>query len=201
MSFRGFLFCQKVSAKSPSLQHCCLTSKPTCAFPQGFGRCQSLMLPRRLNSVPAHKPLSTVSTTGSQPSFVPTRRQTSWQEKAYKPPTPWQAASRSPIGSVDEAFEFQSLQSSVASNVKAAAQRRSLPEPPDEWKRRVSLDPPAVSKGHFHEAPVFQAPAMSRTFPPKKPAFYGPPFRPAQPLRPSNRPTFGYMGQVTSPTQ
>ncbi|XP_076004181.1 synaptopodin 2b [Genypterus blacodes] len=158
----------------------------------GFGRSQSLMQPRRPDSVPAHRPLFAVSTPGSQPSFVPPHRQTSWQEKAFKPPTPWQAASRSPLGSVDEAFVFHSLQSSVASNVKALAQRRSLPEPPDEWKRRVSLDPAAVSKGHFHEAPVFQAPALSRTFSPEKPAFYGPPFRPAQPMRPSNRPTFGY---------
>ncbi|KAF7666249.1 hypothetical protein LDENG_00112770 [Lucifuga dentata] len=167
----------------------------------GFGRSHSLMLPRRLNSVPASKSMSPVSTPGSQPSFVPTQRQASWQEKAYKPPTPWEAASRSSIGSVDEAFVFQSLQSSVASNVKSAAQHRSLPEPPDEWKQRVSLDPAAVSKGHFHAAPAFQAPAMSRTFSPEKPAFYGPPFRPAQPLSPASRPTIGYVGQVTSPTK
>uniref|UniRef100_A0AAQ6A4J3 Synaptopodin 2b n=1 Tax=Amphiprion ocellaris TaxID=80972 RepID=A0AAQ6A4J3_AMPOC len=148
---------------------------------------RSLSLPQRLNSMPPGL-LSPVSPLGIQPSLLPTQRRTSFQEKVFKPPSPWEAASRSPIGSVDEAFLFQSLPSSVASNVKAAGHRRSLPEPPDEWKRRVSLDPAAVSKSHYHHtAPVFQAPSMSRTFSPEKPAFYGPPFRPAQPLRPASR--------------
>lgn len=168
---------------------------------QGFGRSRSLSLPRRLNSVSSPGHMSPVSTPGCQPSYLPTQRQTSFQEKAYKLLTPWEAASRSPIGSVDEAFLFQSLPSSLASNVKSAGHRRSLPEPPDEWKRRVSLDPAPVSKGHYHAAPAFQAPSMSRTFSPETPAFYGPPFRPAQPLRPASRASIGYMGQGTSPTQ
>ncbi|XP_045902791.1 synaptopodin-2 isoform X2 [Micropterus dolomieu] len=166
----------------------------------GFGRSRSLSLPRQLNSVPSPGLLSPVSTPGMQSSFLPAQRQTSLQEKVYKPLSPWEAASRSPIGSVDQAFVFQSLPSSIAANVKAAGQRRSLPEPPDEWKRRVSLDPAAVSKGHYHAAPAFQAPSMSRTFSPEKPAFYGPPFRPAQPVRPASRASTGYMGQGSSPT-
>uniref|UniRef100_A0A3B5B334 Synaptopodin 2b n=1 Tax=Stegastes partitus TaxID=144197 RepID=A0A3B5B334_9TELE len=167
----------------------------------GFGRSRSLSLPHRLNSMPPGL-LSPVSPSGIQPPFLPTQRRTSFQEKVYKPPSPWEAASRSPIGAVDEAFLFQSLPSSVASNVKAAGHRRSLPEPPDEWKRRVSLDPAAVSKSHYHHtAPAFQAPSMSRTFSPEKPAFYGPPFRPAQPLRPANRASIGFMAQGCSPTK
>lgn len=146
--------------------------------------------------------LSPASTPGIQPPFLFTHRQTSCQERAYKPLSPWEAASKSPIGSVDEAFVFQSLPSSVASSVKAAGHRRSLPEPPDEWKRRVSLDPAAVSMGHYHAAPAFQAPSMSRTFSPEKPAFYGPPFRPAQPLRSASRASIhGYMGQGSNPTK
>lgn len=145
--------------------------------------------------------LSPVSTPGAQASSLPAQRQTFFQENFYKPPSPWEAATRSPFGSVDEAFVFQSLPSSVASNVKAAGQRRSLPEPPDEWKRRVSLDPAAVSKSHYHAAPAFQAPVLGRTFSPEKPAFYGPPFRPAQPLRPASRASTGYMGQGSSPTK
>ncbi|XP_029296829.1 synaptopodin-2 [Cottoperca gobio] len=160
----------------------------------GYGRSRSLSLPRRLNSMTSPRLLSPASTPGIQSSFLPTQRQTSYQEKVYKPLSPWEAASRSIIGSVDDAFVFQSLPSSVACNVKAAEHRRSLPEPPDEWKRRVSLDPAAVSMGHYRAAPAFQAPFMSRTFLPEKPAFYGPPFRPAQPLRPASRASIGYMG-------
>nr|XP_020457659.1 synaptopodin-2-like isoform X2 [Monopterus albus] len=161
---------------------------------EGFGRSRSLSLPRRLNSMPSPRLLSPVSTPGTQSLFLPMQRQTSFQEKVYKPPTPWEAASRSPIGSVDEAFVSQSLPSSVASNIKAAGLLKSLPEPPDELKCRVSLDPAAVSKGHY------EAPSTSRTFSPEKPAFYGPPFKPAQPLWPAARATIGYMGQGSCPT-
>ncbi|XP_028445136.1 synaptopodin-2 [Perca flavescens] len=167
----------------------------------GFGRSRSLSLPKRLNSMPSPRVGSPASTLGIQSSFLPAQRQTSFQEKVYKPLSPWDAASRSPIGSVDDAFVFQSLPSSIASNVKATAHRRSLPEPPDEWKRRVSLDPAAVSMGRYHAAPAFQAPFMSRTFSPEKPAFYGPPFRPAQPLGPDSRASIGYMGHGSSPTK
>ena len=170
-------------------------------FSQAFGRSRSLSLPKRLNSMPSLGLLSPVSTPGAQASFLPAQRQTIVQENVYKPPSPWEAASKSPLGSVDEAFVFQSLPSSVASNVRAAGQRRSLPEPPDEWKRRVSLDPAAVSKSHYHAAPACQAPSLSRTFSPEKPTFYGPPFRPAQPLGPASKAGAGYMGQGYNPTK
>ncbi|KAK2817097.1 hypothetical protein Q5P01_025288 [Channa striata] len=104
----------------------------------GFSRSRSLSLPRQLSAVSSPGLMSPVSTPGTQPLYSPSLRQ------VYKTPTPWEAASRSPAGSVDEAFLFQSLPSSVAYNVKAAGHRRSLPEPPDEWKRRVSLDPAAT---------------------------------------------------------
>ncbi|XP_039880056.1 synaptopodin-2 isoform X2 [Simochromis diagramma] len=158
----------------------------------GFGRSRSLSLPQRLSSMPSPGHLSPVST----PGVLPIQRQTSFQEKVRKPLTPWEAASRSPIGSVDEAFLF--LPSSAATNAKAAKHRGSLPEPPEEWKRRVSLDPAPVSKSHYHhEAPAFHILTKSRTFSPEKPAFYGPPFRPAQPLRAS----IGQMAQGFSPTK
>ncbi|XP_063331345.1 synaptopodin-2 isoform X2 [Pelmatolapia mariae] len=165
---------------------------PTKSPGSGFGRSRSLSLPQRLNSMPSPGHLSPVST----PGVLPIQRQTSFQEKVRKPLTPWEAASRSPIGSVDEAFLF--LPSSAATNAKAAKHRGSLPEPPEEWKRRVSLDPAPVSKSHYHhEAPAFHILTKSRTFSPEKPAFYGPPFRPAQPLRAS----IGQMAQSFSPTK
>ncbi|AWP05542.1 putative synaptopodin-2-like [Scophthalmus maximus] len=101
----------------------------------GFGRSRSLSLPRQLNSMPSPRLLSPMSAPGTRASFLPAQRQTSFQENVYKPLSPWEAASRNLLGSVDEAF--RSLPSSVASNVKVAGQRRSLPEPPDEWKRRT----------------------------------------------------------------
>ncbi|XP_031608155.1 synaptopodin-2 [Oreochromis aureus] len=165
---------------------------PTKSPGSGFGRSRSLSLPQRLNSMPSPGHLSPVST----PGVLPIQRQTSFQEKVRKPLTPWEAASRSPIGSVDDAFLF--LPSSAATNAKAAKHRGSLPEPPEEWKRRVSLDPAPVSKSHYHhEAPAFHILTKSRTFSPEKPAFYGPPFRPAQPLRAS----IGQMAQGFSPTK
>lgn len=155
----------------------------------------------QLSAVPCAGLLSPESTPGIHSSFLPAQRQRSLQEKVYKPLSPWQAASRSLIGSVDEAFVFQSHPSSVASNVIAAGHHRSLPEPPDEWKRRVSLEPAAVSMGHYHTAPAFQAPSMSRTFSPEKPAFFVPHFRPAQPLRPASKASIGYMAQGSNPTK
>ncbi|KAM8879024.1 synaptopodin-2 isoform 1-T2 [Spinachia spinachia] len=185
------------SALSPSPDNASeriVQSKAAKSPVSAFGRSRSLSLPRRLNSMPSPTP-------GIQSSYLPTQRQTSFQEKVSKPLSPWEAASRSLIGSVDDAFGFQSLPSSVASNVQAAGHRRSLPEPPEEWKRRVSLDPAPVSMGHYHAAPAFQAPFVSRTFPPERPAFYGPPFRPAQPLRAVSGAGIGYMGQGYRPTK
>ncbi|NXP12800.1 SYNP2 protein, partial [Thinocorus orbignyianus] len=66
-------------------------------------------------------------------------------DRPGKRPTPWEAAARSPLGLVDEAFGPQSMQESIAANVVSAALRKTLPEPPDEWKQKVSYDPPAPS--------------------------------------------------------
>ncbi|XP_005044666.1 PREDICTED: synaptopodin-2 isoform X2 [Ficedula albicollis] len=66
-------------------------------------------------------------------------------DKPGKRLTPWEAAARSPLGLVDEAFAPQSMQESIAANVVSAARRKTLPEPPDEWKLKVSYEPPAPS--------------------------------------------------------
>uniref|UniRef100_A0A3P9JPN2 Synaptopodin 2b n=1 Tax=Oryzias latipes TaxID=8090 RepID=A0A3P9JPN2_ORYLA len=121
----------------------------------GFGRSRSLSLSQRLNSAP----VSSLLSPGDRPSFLPTR-QTSFQEKLPKPPTPWEAASKSPTGTVDDAFN--GLPSYIASKVNCAAHRRSLSEPPEDWKRRVSLDCAAVSRCH-HSAPAFQPLSMKKT--------------------------------------
>uniref|UniRef100_A0A3Q3X1E5 Uncharacterized protein n=1 Tax=Mola mola TaxID=94237 RepID=A0A3Q3X1E5_MOLML len=94
----------------------------------------------------------------TQASAAPSARQTSWLEKAYKPLTPWEAASRHPLGLVDEAFAFQDLQQTLASNVHLAAQRKVLPEPPAEWKARVSYQAPQKTGSHTWS----QGPSQSR---------------------------------------
>ncbi|NXM70940.1 SYNP2 protein, partial [Serilophus lunatus] len=66
-------------------------------------------------------------------------------DKPGKRLTPWEAAARSPLGLVDEAFGPQNMQESIAANVVSAARRKTLPEPPDEWKQKVSNEPPAPS--------------------------------------------------------
>ncbi|XP_065541635.1 synaptopodin-2 [Lathamus discolor] len=59
--------------------------------------------------------------------------------------TPWEAASRPPLGLVDEAFGPQNMQESIAANVVSAARRKTFPEQPDEWKQKVSYEPPVAS--------------------------------------------------------
>eukprot|EP00063_Salmo_salar_P036477 XP_014011312.1 PREDICTED: uncharacterized protein LOC106577620 [Salmo salar] len=86
---------------------------------------------------PSYKPLVQASSAQAPPG-----RQTSWLDRSYKPPSPWEAAAHHPMGLVDEAFAFQNLQQAIAFNVRSAAQRKLLPEPPAEWKARVSYDPP-----------------------------------------------------------
>lgn len=110
---------------------------------KALGRSYSLSPPARVPSTAqksvsassSPKPLAKASTT------TPVR-QTPWLEKGRKPLQPWEAASRHPLGLVDEAFAFQSLQQSLATNVRLAAQRKMLPEPPAEWKARVSYEAP-----------------------------------------------------------
>ncbi|XP_025046470.1 synaptopodin-2 isoform X2 [Pelodiscus sinensis] len=64
-------------------------------------------------------------------------------DKPGKRLTPWEAAAKSPLGLVDDAFGPQNIQESIAANVVSAARRKTLPEPPDDWKQRVSCMPPA----------------------------------------------------------
>lgn len=46
---------------------------------------------------------------------------------------------------MDEAFGPQNIQESIAANVVSAARRKTLPEQPDEWKQKVSYEPPVAS--------------------------------------------------------
>ncbi|XP_007232819.3 synaptopodin-2 [Astyanax mexicanus] len=143
-----------------------------------YSRSRSMSLPRRLSSMSTLSPLSSP---GIYPTRSPLERHLSWVEPFQKPLSPWEAAARSPLGLVEEAFGPQSVQEAISSSVHSAAHRKSLPEPPLEWKRRVSNDP--------IPPPRATPPTLSITLParpsvpdPEKLIVYGPPFRPAQPL-------------------
>ncbi|XP_029382412.1 synaptopodin-2 isoform X2 [Echeneis naucrates] len=105
--------------------------------PNSLGRSYSLSPPARVASR-GHKSASPSSSPkpATRASTTPPPRQTSLLEKAHKPPTPWEAASRHPLGLVDEAF--RNTHQTLASNIRLAAQRKILPEPPAGWKARVS---------------------------------------------------------------
>ncbi|KAK7909735.1 hypothetical protein WMY93_014419 [Mugilogobius chulae] len=106
----------------------------------------------------------------SPPARVPFTGQQSLSPRPRKPLTPWEAASRHPLGLVDEAFEVQDLQHTLASSVHLAAQRKILPEPPADWQARVSYQAPkksgsqtwSQSRGHTRAPlPSFVSPTKS----------------------------------------
>uniref|UniRef100_A0ACB8E8P2 Uncharacterized protein n=1 Tax=Sphaerodactylus townsendi TaxID=933632 RepID=A0ACB8E8P2_9SAUR len=85
-------------------------------------------------------------------------------DKPGKRLTPWEAASKSPLGLVDDAFGPQTIQESIAANVVSAARRKTLPTPPDSWKQKVAYQPPApnahaklASFGRSHSAAMSSA--------------------------------------------
>nr|XP_057901943.1 synaptopodin-2 isoform X2 [Doryrhamphus excisus] len=172
-----------VSAPSqPHLQPATNSWSKQMPRPPGLHRASSLSLPRRLSSG-FKLPVSTPGPT----SCLQQQQQKSLHKAAYKPPTPWEAASRSPFGLVDEAFFIQGNPSLVASHGQVADPRRSLPEPPDEWKRKVSIEPPLVNQGHCHVTSAYLTAPQRRKCTPEKTAVYGPPFRPAQTLKSASR--------------
>ncbi|XP_060635001.2 synaptopodin-2 [Anolis sagrei] len=83
-------------------------------------------------------------------------------DKPGKRLTPWEAAAKSPLGLVDDAFGPQTIQESIAANVVSAARRKTLPAPPDDWKQKVAYEHPAPSAhtklssiGRSHSATVY----------------------------------------------
>ncbi|XP_037686483.1 synaptopodin-2 isoform X2 [Choloepus didactylus] len=92
---------------------------------------RSLSLPGRL--VPPT--ISTTSPLVFQPAYS---KPTDGLEKANKRLTPWEAAAKSPLGLVDDAFRPRNIQESIVANVVSAARRKVLPGRPEDWKERVS---------------------------------------------------------------
>ncbi|KAG7243340.1 hypothetical protein INR49_011796 [Caranx melampygus] len=174
-----------------------------------LGRSYSLSPPARVPST-GQKSVSTSSSPRppTRASTTPPTRKTSWLEKGHKPPSPWEAASRHPLGLVDEAFTSQNLHQTLASNIRLAAQRKMLPEPPVEWKARVSYQAPWKKGSHTWSQsqsrsqsraplPSFVSPTKSAVSPPAGHAGYRSLPRQWQPQRSVTEANLGYS--VSSP--
>ncbi|NXK97320.1 SYNP2 protein, partial [Formicarius rufipectus] len=111
---------------------------------QGRSSGRSLSLPGRPSSF-ISRAMSPTSPLTFQPAPDYFSKPDPAADKPGKRLTPWEAAARSPLGLVDEAFGPQNMQESIAANVVSAARRKTLPEPPDEWKQKVSSEPAGPS--------------------------------------------------------
>ncbi|XP_066537897.1 synaptopodin-2-like isoform X2 [Hoplias malabaricus] len=156
---------------------------------KALGRRSSLSPPVRLSPMGLSSRSASVSplprpSSHTRYSFRSTERPVVWSEKVRKPPTPWEAASRHPFGLVDEAFVFQELQHSIAANLRSAAHRKLLPEPPADWKARVAYEPPSRNLGWTTTRTTlpFLSPTKSTASAPAVPVPY------TSTLRPSLRP-------------
>nr|XP_031547344.1 synaptopodin-2 isoform X1 [Vicugna pacos] len=98
---------------------------------------RSLSLPGR----PVPPIISTASPWVYQPAYSYSSKPTDGLEKANKRLTPWEAAAKSPLGLVDDAFPPRNIQESIVANVVSAAQRKVLPGPPKEWNERLAYVP------------------------------------------------------------
>lgn len=147
-------------------------SPPVRLSPQGLGSRSTSVSPS-----PRPSPHTTYTFRPSERAF--------WVERGRKPPTPWEAASRHPLGLVDEAFAFQNLQQSIATNLRSAAHRKLLPEPPADWKAKVAYEPPSKSQGWGtgRSTLPFLSPTKSTASAPAVPVPYRSPLRQPQPPR------------------
>uniref|UniRef100_A0A452Q982 Synaptopodin 2 n=1 Tax=Ursus americanus TaxID=9643 RepID=A0A452Q982_URSAM len=99
----------------------------------------SLSLPGR----PVPPAISTTSPWVFQPAYNYSSKPTEELEKANKRLTPWEAAAKSPLGLVDDAFKPRNIQESIVANVVSAARRKVLPGRSEDWNERLSYVPQA----------------------------------------------------------
>ncbi|XP_007950561.1 synaptopodin-2 [Orycteropus afer afer] len=111
------------------------SAKKSGVIVQESGR--SLSLPGR--SVPPT--ISTIPSSVYQPAYSYYGNPSGGLEKANKRLTPWEAAAKSPLGLVDDAFRPRNIQESIVANVVSAARRKVLSGPSENWKERMSYVP------------------------------------------------------------
>ncbi|XP_021104123.1 synaptopodin-2 isoform X2 [Heterocephalus glaber] len=97
----------------------------------------SLSLPGK----PVPPIISTTSPWVYQPAYNYFRKPADGLEKANRRPTPWEAAAKSPLGLVDDAFKPRNIQESIVANVVSAARRKVLQGPPGHWNEKLSYVP------------------------------------------------------------
>ncbi|XP_056421706.1 synaptopodin-2 isoform X2 [Hyla sarda] len=97
---------------------------------------RSMSFPARSFSSASSQPFgSPLSPTLFEPAPGYIGKSASTPETPGKRLTPWEAAAKSPLGFVDDAF----LHESISANVVSAARRKTLPEPPAAWKSSSTL--------------------------------------------------------------
>ncbi|XP_051041520.1 synaptopodin-2 [Phodopus roborovskii] len=95
-----------------------------------------------------------------QPAHGYSGKPTVRPEKANKRPTPWEAAARSPLGLVDDAFRPRSIQESIVTNVVSAARRKVFTESQEDWKEKLSFVPQTQKTNmSFSERQEYNAPS------------------------------------------
>lgn len=95
-----------------------------------------------------------------QPAHSYSGKPTLGLEKANKRPTPWEAASKSPLGLVDDAFRPRSIQESIVANVVSAARRKAFLGSQEDWKERLSFVPQTQKTNmSFSEKQEYKAPS------------------------------------------
>lgn len=129
---------------------------------------RSLSFPARSYSSASSQPFgSPLSPTLFEPAPGYIGKSAATPETPGKRLTPWEAATKSPLGFVDDAFLPQTIHESVSANVVSAARRKTLPEPPAAWKSSSTL-PPTNSAYPYRSRPshltipknVVSAPSM-----------------------------------------
>ncbi|XP_068136621.1 synaptopodin-2 [Hyperolius riggenbachi] len=96
---------------------------------------RSMSFPARSLSAASSQPFaSPISPTPFEPAPGYAGKSATTPETPGKKLTPWEAAAKSPLGFVDDAFMPQNVHSSVSANIMSAARRKTLPEPPTAWK-------------------------------------------------------------------
>lgn len=138
--------CSSLEVKRRGFLFCCLITVTVSGilFSQERSSGRSLSLPGRPPSF-ISRAVSPTSPLIFQPVPDYFSKPDTAADRPAKRLTPWEAAARSPLGLVDEAFGPQTMQESIAANVVSAARRKTLPEPPEEWKQKVSYEPAAPS--------------------------------------------------------
>ncbi|XP_051523318.1 synaptopodin-2-like isoform X2 [Myxocyprinus asiaticus] len=116
-------------------------------------------------------------------SIRPPVGQTGRLDRCHKPLTPWEAASRHPLGLVDAAFAFLDLPQSIESNLHYAEQSKLLLKPPAEWKAKVAHEPKNLKESLSQLPLSFLSPTKSTASAPAGPILYQSPFRHCQSQR------------------